>query len=91
MRFMTSHKQQNHIMIESLRFQTKLQRISAFIKERKVKFFGHIKQSSEGLSKLILEGRAKGRDPGRPKHRWIDDTKTWIWLPSWYSMIVLTI
>lgn len=33
----------------------KLKPISATIKERKLKFVGHIKRSSEGLSKLILE------------------------------------
>ena len=87
MRFMTGRKLQDHITIESLRSQTNLKPISAVIKERKLKFFGHIKRSSVGLSKLILEGRANGtRNRGRPKRRWIDDINTWIGLPSWDSI-----
>ena len=78
---------QDHITIESLRSQRNLKPISAVIKERELKFFGHIKRSSLGLSKLILEGHANGtRNRGGPKCRWIDDISTWIGLPSWDSV-----
>ena len=84
MRFITGRKLQDHVTIENLRSQTKLKPISAAIKERKLKLFDHIKRSSVGLSKWILEGRANGtRNRGRPKRRWTDDIKAWIGLPSW--------
>ena len=92
MRFMTGHKLQDHITIESLRSQTKLKPISAVIKERKLKFYGHIKRSSMGLSKLILEGCANAkRNRGRPKRRWPDDIKTWTGLSSWDSINAIVI
>ena len=81
MRFLIGRKLQDHITIESMRFQTKVKPISPAIKEAKLKFLGHIKRSSVGLSKLILEGRANGtKNQERPKRRWIDDIKTWICL-----------
>ena len=70
MRFITGRRLQDHATMESLQSKMKLKPTSAAIKERKLEHFGHIKRSSVGLSKSILEGRANGmRHRERPKRR----------------------
>ena len=47
------------------------------IKERKLRYFGHIKRH-QSIKKEILEGRVDGkRGRGRPPRRWEDDVKAW--------------
>ena len=47
------------------------------IKERKLKFFGHIKRH-DSIMKNILEGKMEGRRPrGRPRAQWCDNIKEW--------------
>ena len=44
------------------------------------------------IFKLILEDRANGKgNRGKPKHRWIDDNKTWTGLSSWDSINAIVI
>ena len=47
------------------------------IKNRKMKFFGHIKRHNT-IMKDILEGKMKGTRPrGRPRAQWTDNIKQW--------------
>ena len=47
------------------------------IKERKLRYFGHIRRH-HSIKKEILEGRVDGkRGRGRPPRRWEDDVKAW--------------
>ena len=78
MRFMTSHTLLDKIKIDTLRELTNLRPITSYLKERKLKLFGHIKRSSYGLAKICVEGTVLGsRSRGRPKQRWFDDVKSW--------------
>ena len=46
-------------------------------KRRKLKWYGHVTQSS-GLAKTILQGTVQGgRRRGRQKKRWEDNIKEW--------------
>ena len=48
----------------------------AIIKERKLKYFGHIKRSNS-IQKFILEGKVEGkRGVGRRRTSWIKNIKT---------------
>ena len=47
------------------------------VKERKLRWFGHVSKSS-GLAKTILQGTVKGkRRSGIQKKRWEDNIKEW--------------
>ena len=79
MRFMTSHTMLDKVKITTLRQHTNLRPLSSFMKEKKLKLFGHIKRSSKGLAKVGLEGKVLGkRTRGRPRQRWSDDVKSCI-------------
>ena len=57
--------------------QVEEQWLENFVRRQKLKHFGHFKRS-EGLGKIILEGRINGkRERGRPRRQWerdIEDT-----------------
>ena len=49
----------------------------AIVKQRKLKWYGHISRSS-GLAKTILQGTVRGsRKRGRQKKRWEDNVREW--------------
>ena len=78
MRFMTNTKLRDHVRIENLREITQLPPITAVIKSKVLKLFGHIKRMDRGVSKICLEGMANGkRNRGRPYKRWRDNIKAW--------------
>ena len=78
MRFITSHTMLDKIKISTLQELTGLHPITSCLKERKLKLYGHIKRSTNGLAKVCIEGRVLGkRNRGRPKQRWSDDIKSW--------------
>ncbi|KAI5735920.1 hypothetical protein M8J77_024255 [Diaphorina citri] len=54
------------------------------IKERKLKFAGHILRRPEGtLLKDVMEGTIGGARPrGRPRILWMDDIKEWLSITS---------
>ena len=56
------------------------------VKRRKLKWFGHVTQSS-GLAKTILQGTVQGgRRRGRQRKRWEDNIKEWTGL-EWNIML----
>ena len=68
MRFMTSHTMLDKVKITTPRQHTNLRPLASFLKEKKLKLFGHIKCSSKGLAKVCLEGKVLGkRSKGRPR------------------------
>ena len=76
--FMTSHTMLDKIKITTLREMTNLRPLVSCLKQRKLKLFGHTKRSLNGLAKVCIEGKVKGkRSRGRPKQRWSDDIKSW--------------
>ena len=47
------------------------------IKQRKLRYFGHVKRQN-GLLKQTLEGRIEGTRPiGRPQTTWVDNIQEW--------------
>ena len=49
----------------------------AIVKQRKLKWYGHVTRSS-GLAKTILQGTVRGsRKRGRQKKRWEDNIREW--------------
>ena len=60
-----------HRTNKSIRDELKLedQWLQNFVKKEKLKYFGHLKRS-EGLGKIILEGKIEGkRERGRPRRQ----------------------
>ena len=67
MRWMTNYEPRHHVKITELREKIKLTPIVHILKERKFKWFGHLK-SADNLAKVIFEGCTEGkRKKGRPK------------------------
>lgn len=51
-------------------------RLSSFISQQYLKYFGHIARKPEAMEKLIIEGKVEGRRPrGRSPSRWVDQLK----------------
>ena len=47
------------------------------IKQRKLRYFGHVKRQ-DGFLKMTMEGKMEGRRPrGRPRTTWVDNIETW--------------
>ena len=47
------------------------------IKQRKLRYFGHIKRQN-GFLKMTMEGKMEGKRPrGRPQTTWVDNVATW--------------
>ena len=47
------------------------------IKQRKLRYFGHVKRQN-GFLKMTLEGKMEGRRPrGRPRTTWADNVESW--------------
>ncbi|XP_017304913.1 uncharacterized protein LOC108254435 [Diaphorina citri] len=55
------------------------------IRERKLKFAGHMMRGSSGQLLLdIIEGDVEGPRPrGRPRRMWLDDVKEWLGVRSY--------
>ena len=54
-----------------------LKKLLRIVKERKLKWFGHITRSN-GLAKTIMQGTVPGRrERGRPRRQWGDDIREW--------------
>ena len=50
-----------------------VQWLDNFVRRQKLKYFGHLKRS-EGLWRIVLEGRINGkRGKGRPRRQWERD------------------
>ena len=82
MRICTSKRRIDRIPIAQLRQKTGLTAIGALLKQRKLKWFGHIKRSTLPV-KVAVEGMIPGkRKRGRPRRRWRDDIVDWTNL-SW--------
>ena len=78
MRFMTNTKLTDHVRVENLREITQLPPITAVIKSKVLKLFGHTKRMDRGVSKICLEGMTNGkRNKGQPYKRWRDNIKAW--------------
>ena len=87
MRFITGHRLIEKTSIFTLRNKTSLPPLFDKIKSKTLKFFGHIKRSSVGLSKLCFEGMVQGKSGGgKPKRRWRDNTLPWSNTQNWSSI-----
>ena len=48
------------------------------IRERKLKYFGHIMRRENSIEKQIIQGAVEGhRGRGRPTTAWTDEIKVW--------------
>ena len=71
----TQHRRNDDIRRE---LKVKPQNLINIIKQRKLKYFGHIKRH-ETLEKHILEAKVNGkRRRGRPPRQWEQDIKEWL-------------
>ena len=62
---------------EVLRMANTKRSLLSNIKERKLKYFGHIVRA-QGIHRMLLEGRINGkRSRGRPRTTWFDNIKEW--------------
>ena len=61
MSFMTNKRLSDHMQIEDLLRTTKLTSIASTIKSKVLKLYGHTKRSTQGVSKICLEGMIEGR------------------------------
>ena len=78
MRFMTNKRLSDHTRIEDLLRTTKLTPITSTIKSMALKLYGHTKRSTQGVSKICLEGMIEGRrSRGRQPKRWRDNISHW--------------
>ena len=78
MGFMTNKRLTDHISIQNLLRTTGLTPISALIKSKTLKLYGHIKQSKNGYSKVCLEGMIPGtRSRGSQPKGWMDNIHLW--------------
>ena len=62
---------------KSIREELKVENqwLKIFIRKKKLKYFGQLKRS-EGLGKIILEGKIDGkRGRGRPRRQWEKDIR----------------
>ena len=51
-------------------------RLSTKINQSYLRYFGHISRRTDGLEKIIIEGKINGKRPrGRSPTRWVDQTK----------------
>ena len=51
--------------------------LEGFVKERKIKYIGHVKRH-QSLLEDVLEGRVEGSRPrGRPRINWEENVKNW--------------
>ena len=77
MRWMSNTRLIDRVSIQTLRSKTKIPDITALIKSRKLKYFGHIKRSNLPV-KHVFEGMVQGtRKRGAPKRRWRKDIFEW--------------
>ena len=78
MRFMTNKRLSDHTRIEDLLRTTKLTSITSTIKSKVLKLYGHTKRSTQGVSRICLEGMIEGRrSRGRQPKRWRDNISLW--------------
>lgn len=64
----------NESILRQLGIQT---RLSTKVSQQYLRYFGHIARRSDGMEKLIIEGKIEGKRPrGRSPSRWIDQLKT---------------
>lgn len=71
----TAHRT-NESILRQLRIKT---RLSTYVNQQYLKYFGHIARRSEAMEKLIIEGKVNGRRPrGRSPSRWVDQMKNLI-------------
>ena len=78
MRFMTNKRLSDHTRIEDLLRTTKLTPITSKIKSMVLKLYGHTERSTQGVSKISLEGMIEGkRSRGRQPKRWRDNISHW--------------
>ena len=77
MRWMLGKRLRDRMSITELCRITCLQPLMNQVRERKLKWFGHIKRSSLPV-RVVVEGMVEGkRGRGRPQRRWRDDVKQW--------------
>ena len=77
MRWMTGSRLSDRVTIVDLRRMTKLSPIIPLIKERKLKWYGHLKRS-QTLAKTIFEGMSEGgRKQGGQPMRWRKNITKW--------------
>ena len=51
--------------------------LTRIVKERKLKYFGHVARE-QSWQRLFMEGTMNGkRGRGRPRRKWADDIKEW--------------
>ena len=78
MRFMTNKRLSDHTRIEDLLRTTKLTPITSTIKSKVLKLYGHTKCSTQGVSRICLEGMIEGRrSRGRQPKRWRGNISLW--------------
>lgn len=66
----------NMSILKKLKITT---RLSTRINQSYLRYFGHISRRTNGLEKLIVEGKINGKRPrGRSPTRWVDQTKDMI-------------
>ena len=67
-------KKTNADVLKQMRTERKL--LNA-IKQRKLRYFGHVKRQDSFL-KQVMEGKLKGKRPrGRPRTTWLDNVEAW--------------
>lgn len=78
MSVLTNKHLSEHMFFIDLLNITKLKLITSVIKSRGLKFHGHIKRSTHGLSKLCLEGKPvkEAKVDSKKKHR-LDNAHLW--------------
>ena len=78
MRIIINKRLRDHVTIEKLLRITHLQPISNEVKSKVLKLFGHTKRTINGISKICMEGKVKGkRKRGRQPKRWRDNIYEW--------------
>ena len=64
----------NDEVLKQLKTERKLLKT---VKQRKLRYFGHVKRQ-DGFLKMTMEGKLEGRRPrGRPRTSWADNVEEW--------------
>ena len=78
MRFMTNKRLSDQTRIEDLLRTTKFTPIASTIKSKVLKFYGHTKRCTQGVSKIYLQGMIEGKKcRGKQPKRWRDNFSHW--------------
>ena len=77
LRYMAGVRLQDHTMSEEVARRCGLRQISDVMRERRLRWYGHVKRRDEGEALAIArDWTVEGRRPrGRPRKTWIDNVK----------------